>query len=84
MSWHEIIHETKKRKEVGVILKLDFEKAYGKVNWKFLFDYMQMRGFNDKWRNQIAQVVTGGTVSIKVNEKTGTYIKAPFAGLKLG
>jgi len=51
MSWHEIIHETKKRKEVGVILKLDFEKAYGKVNWKFLFDYMQMRGFNDKWRN---------------------------------
>ena len=32
MCLHEILHETKRRKEVGVILKLDFEKAYGKVN----------------------------------------------------
>lgn len=28
---HEILHETKRRKEIGVILKLDFEKAYDKV-----------------------------------------------------
>ena len=26
MSLHEILHETKRRKEVGIILKLDFEK----------------------------------------------------------
>lgn len=32
MCLHEILHETKRRKEVGVILKLDFEKAYDKVN----------------------------------------------------
>lgn len=24
---HEILHETKRRKEVGIILKLDFEKS---------------------------------------------------------
>ena len=29
---HEIIHETKRRKKIGIILKLDFEKAYDKVN----------------------------------------------------
>jgi hypothetical protein len=28
MILHEIMHETKKRKETGIILKLDFEKAY--------------------------------------------------------
>jgi len=27
MALHEILHETKRRNEVGVILKLDFEKA---------------------------------------------------------
>ena len=32
MCLHEILHETKRRKEVGVILKLDFEKTYDKVN----------------------------------------------------
>lgn len=60
MCFHEIIHETKRRKEVGVILKLDFEKAYDKVNWTLLFDYMKMRGFDIKWINWIHQVVTGG------------------------
>ena len=59
MWLHEIIHETKKKKEMGIILKLDFEKAYDKVNWNFLFEYMQMRGFSEKWRIWITQVVTG-------------------------
>ena len=32
MCLHEILHETKRRNEVGVVLKLDFEKTYDKVN----------------------------------------------------
>jgi hypothetical protein len=32
MCLHEILHDTKIRNEIGVILKLDFEKAYDKVN----------------------------------------------------
>jgi len=32
MCLHEILHETKRRNEIRVILKLDFEKAYDKVN----------------------------------------------------
>jgi hypothetical protein len=31
MALHEILHETKKSGEVGIVLKLDFEKAYDKV-----------------------------------------------------
>ena len=31
MALHEVIHETKKRNKVGIVLKLDFEKAYDKV-----------------------------------------------------
>jgi hypothetical protein len=32
---HETLLELKRKKMDGVILKLDFEKAYGKVNWHF-------------------------------------------------
>jgi hypothetical protein len=31
-SLHEIMHHVHIKKQVGVILKLDFEKAYDKVN----------------------------------------------------
>jgi hypothetical protein len=46
---HEILHETKRKKEIGVILKLDFEKAYDKVIWKLLFECLEKRGFHVKW-----------------------------------
>ena len=30
MSLHEILHDTKIKKKDGLVLKLDFEKAYAK------------------------------------------------------
>ena len=51
LSLHEILHETKQRKECGVVLKLDFEKAYDKVNWKFLQDVLRKKKFDPQWIN---------------------------------
>lgn len=65
MALNEILHETKRRKEIGVILKLDFQKAYDKVNWEFLFSCLKLGGFNDQWCAWIRKVVTGGTVSVE-------------------
>ena len=33
---YETLHELHTRKKDGVIFKIDFEKAYDKVNWNFL------------------------------------------------
>lgn len=60
MTLHEILHETKKQKEIEIILKLDFEKAYDKVRWEFLFYCLYKRGFCSKWINWIHNVIEGG------------------------
>ena len=41
VALHEIVHEVKKKKQNGIILKIDFEKAYYKVNWHFLYNMLQ-------------------------------------------
>jgi hypothetical protein len=46
---HETIHDIHRKKMSGVILKLDFEKAYDKVNWNFLQQILRMKGFSEKW-----------------------------------
>ena len=43
MSLHEILYDTKVKKKDGLVLKLDFEKSYDKISWKFLFDCLRQR-----------------------------------------
>jgi len=54
---HEIIHDVHKNKESGVILKLDYEKAYDRVSWSFLEEMLVSRGFGRTWVNWIMKVV---------------------------
>jgi hypothetical protein len=61
-SLHEILHETKLRKECGIVLKLDFEKAYDKVNWTLLFTCLKLEvlvkfgvnGLNKLWQGGLS------------------------------
>jgi hypothetical protein len=43
---HKTIHELHMKKLDGVLLKIDFEKAYYKVKWPFLQQVLHMKGFN--------------------------------------
>lgn len=73
MALHEVMHETKRKRKSGLILKLDFEKAYDKVDWVFLLNSVRQRGFDEKWCEWIKQVISGGTVSVKLNNQIGPY-----------
>jgi hypothetical protein len=45
---HETIHEHHRNNMDGVLFKIDFEKDYDKVNWFFLPEALQMKGFDPK------------------------------------
>lgn len=78
---HEVVHSIHKCKEKGVILKLDYEKAYDRVSWNFLFEVLASRGFSDRWIIWIRNLVVGGSVGIMVNGEDSAYFK-PGKGLR--
>jgi uncharacterized protein YidB (DUF937 family) len=63
----------RQRQKVGVVLKLDFEKAYDKVYWGFLIQCMKDRGLNEIWCSWITEMLNNGTVAIKLNNCIGPH-----------
>lgn len=80
---HELVHSVVRSKEPGVILKLDYKKAYDRVSWDFLFEVLESNGFGNKWIRWIKQVVTGGSVGVNVNGVESSYFKTG-KGLRQG
>jgi hypothetical protein len=50
-----------------LICKLDLEKAYDHVNWKFLMYLMERCGFGAKWRNWIHFCISSVRFSMLIN-----------------
>ena len=64
---NEVIDSMVKKNERGILCKLDIEKAYDNINWKFLFGVLQKMGFEPKWVSWIKQCVTTASFSVLVN-----------------
>jgi hypothetical protein len=58
---HEIVHELRVKKMKGIVLKLDFQKAYDKVQWDFMMDVMRKKNFPEKWLTWMKQIIEGGS-----------------------
>ena len=71
LSLQEILHESRRKKQQGIVLKLDFEKAYDKVDWDFLLKCIAQKGFSPKWGRWVDDIVRGGTLSVKINNVRG-------------
>jgi hypothetical protein len=71
---HELVHSLHKSKDPGVVIKLDYEKTYHKVNLDFLMEILKLRGFGRKFLSWINCLVRGGSVSVLVNGvESNTY-----------
>jgi hypothetical protein len=70
---HEIIHEVHSKKNQGLVFKIDYEKAYDRVNLDFLYEILVCRGFGPKIIQMIKQVTQGGSVGVKLNDVEGDF-----------
>jgi hypothetical protein len=83
VSVHEIKHDTTRNNHKGLVLKLDYEKAYDQVSWHFLEEMMSTRGFGNRWRKWVMALVKNGSIAIRINDSNSGYFR-PGKGLRQG
>ncbi|RVX04845.1 LINE-1 retrotransposable element ORF2 protein [Vitis vinifera] len=64
---NEVIDFWHKRKEKGLICKLDIEKAYDSINWNFLMKVLHKMGFGSRWMEWIWWCISTAKFSVLVN-----------------
>nr|GEV32138.1 RNA-directed DNA polymerase, eukaryota, reverse transcriptase zinc-binding domain protein [Tanacetum cinerariifolium] len=83
----EIIQWYKKRKKKMLIFKVDFEKAFDSVSWKYLNFILDRLGFGSKCRSWIRACLHSSRASILIIDSFGVVLKIlgiwrGFNGLK--
>ena len=64
---NEVIDFWHKRKEKGLICKLDIEKVYDNINWNFLMKVLHKMGFGSRWMEWIWWCISTVKFSVMVN-----------------
>ena len=65
-----------RRKEKGLLCKLDIEKAYDHLNWDFLLQVMEKMGFGKKWLIWIRWCISMAYFSVLVNGTSSGYFQS--------
>ena len=76
-------HTVHSSDQKGLVLKLDYEKAFDKVDLDFLAELLQARGFGTKWISWIHSITHGGSVGVKLNNTESSYFTTD-KGLRQG
>ncbi|KAJ0456947.1 putative RNA-directed DNA polymerase [Helianthus annuus] len=64
---NEIVSWAKKSKRKAMLFKVDFEKAFGSINWGFLDSVLSQMGFLALWRKWVMGILSSARMSILVN-----------------
>lgn len=75
LAWTlEFLHICHKSKKELVILKLDFEKAFDKVENEAILHILAKKGFGDNWLMWIQSILASGTSSVLLNGVPGKIV----------
>ncbi|KAK1258010.1 hypothetical protein QJS04_geneDACA012722 [Acorus gramineus] len=67
MTAQECITVVHKDKRQGLVIKLDFAKAYDNVRWDLLFHLLRCHGFEPNWMRMVEACVTTAKASVLLN-----------------
>jgi len=68
LAWSlEYLHLCHQSRNVIIILKLDFEKAFDKVEHELMIQIMQSKGFPDRWITWMKMIFGSGTSAVLLN-----------------
>lgn len=69
--------------ELGLIFKLDIEKAFDKINWKYIISILNQMGFGAKWIKWIEYCFSTVKYSVLVNRSPIIFFP-PKRGIRQG
>ena len=73
---NEVIDSMMRRKEKGILCKLDVEKSYDKLNYKFLLTVLKEMGFGRKWIGWIKWCICIASFSVIINGSPTVFFKS--------
>ena len=72
-----------RRKESGLVCKLDIEKVYENINWEFVYQVMDIMGFGRWWMSWIKWCISTASFSILINGTPVGFFQS-LRGLRQG
>jgi hypothetical protein len=63
-----------------VALKIDFEKAFDKVNQSFILPVLEAKGFGPVWCSWIKQILASATSTVLLNDIPGSFFQCKKRG----